>query len=232
MPRTIKENKILSGTQKSLISGLPADIRQGYVLTGGTALSAFYLQHRFSEDLDFFAISEGNDLVQSVIESKLLEAGLKITGRDRIHDRKIFFIESEGIMLKVEFVPLYFRRLEEPVFIDGSIYIEALNDMIANKVIALTDRFEIKDFVDIYYIALKHDLSIRDMIQIARKKYDTNYEYLVRLSRINDVKDTALDPVKVIGTLNIDTLKKFFLDSERLIVSGKVTSMKKGDKNR
>ncbi|MBI2352172.1 MAG: nucleotidyl transferase AbiEii/AbiGii toxin family protein [Deltaproteobacteria bacterium] len=29
-----------------------------FFLTGGTALSAFYLQHRYSEDLDLFTLTE------------------------------------------------------------------------------------------------------------------------------------------------------------------------------
>ena len=34
------------------------DICQSFYLTGGTALAEFYLQHRFSEDLDFFSEKE------------------------------------------------------------------------------------------------------------------------------------------------------------------------------
>ncbi len=33
-------------------------IVQNFYLTGGTALAAFYLQHRYSEDLDFFSEKE------------------------------------------------------------------------------------------------------------------------------------------------------------------------------
>ena len=34
------------------------NICQSFYLTGGTALAEFYLQHRFSEDLDFFSENE------------------------------------------------------------------------------------------------------------------------------------------------------------------------------
>ena len=50
------ESSVLTPLQKQVLvalfdSGL-AD--REYYLTGGTALSAFYLQHRFSDDLDLF----------------------------------------------------------------------------------------------------------------------------------------------------------------------------------
>jgi len=31
-----------------------SSLNENFFLTGGTALSAFFLQHRYSEDLDFF----------------------------------------------------------------------------------------------------------------------------------------------------------------------------------
>jgi predicted nucleotidyltransferase component of viral defense system len=34
-------------------------LKDAFFLTGGTALSEFYLQHRISDDLDFFTEEEG-----------------------------------------------------------------------------------------------------------------------------------------------------------------------------
>jgi len=45
----------LTAGQAAVVGALPAALRQGFVLTGGTALAAFYLQHRRSDGLDFFA---------------------------------------------------------------------------------------------------------------------------------------------------------------------------------
>jgi len=47
-----------------------------FYLTGGTALSAFFLKHRMSNDLDFFTAVE--DLIPSF--SRKLEAGLRDEG--------------------------------------------------------------------------------------------------------------------------------------------------------
>ncbi len=52
------------------------DLNAAFYLTGGTALSAFYLQHRLSEDLDFFTSDPGIfHRVPRVIESLASELG-------------------------------------------------------------------------------------------------------------------------------------------------------------
>ncbi|MBI2644253.1 MAG: nucleotidyl transferase AbiEii/AbiGii toxin family protein [Candidatus Wildermuthbacteria bacterium] len=53
---------ILTKTQQVLLEriGENAFLSQKFYLTGGTALAAFYLRHRYSEDLDFFSEEEIN----------------------------------------------------------------------------------------------------------------------------------------------------------------------------
>ena len=53
--------------QREVLSGLSRneDISNYFFLTGGTALSAFYLAHRVSEDLDLFS-KEKADLADGI----------------------------------------------------------------------------------------------------------------------------------------------------------------------
>lgn len=53
-------SKILTALQSNFLREF-FDRTQEFYLTGGTALSAFYLQHRLSEDLDFFT---NNDVAE------------------------------------------------------------------------------------------------------------------------------------------------------------------------
>src|SRR3989338_300271 len=47
--------RILTDFQEEIIRELSSTpLKDSFFLTGGTALSAFYLEHRYSEDLDFF----------------------------------------------------------------------------------------------------------------------------------------------------------------------------------
>ena len=46
---------ILTPFQKQILTAVGhSPLKSSFYLTGGTALAAYYLQHRYSEDLDFF----------------------------------------------------------------------------------------------------------------------------------------------------------------------------------
>lgn len=48
--------EILTPFQKQILKAIgSSELSTAFYLTGGTALAAYYLQHRYSEDLDFFA---------------------------------------------------------------------------------------------------------------------------------------------------------------------------------
>lgn len=56
MDRTEKPPEILTPLHKRVLDALFAEeaFAGAFYLTGGTALAAFYLKHRHSDDLDFF----------------------------------------------------------------------------------------------------------------------------------------------------------------------------------
>lgn len=55
----ISDNAILTSQQKIFLQEFAkTELSDIFRLTGGTALSAFYLEHRFSDDLDFFSIEK------------------------------------------------------------------------------------------------------------------------------------------------------------------------------
>lgn len=58
--KIIPHEKILSKEQKGFLNLFQKNhaICSSFVLSGGTALAAFYLGHRYSEDLDFFTAKE------------------------------------------------------------------------------------------------------------------------------------------------------------------------------
>ncbi|MCJ7684760.1 MAG: nucleotidyl transferase AbiEii/AbiGii toxin family protein, partial [Desulfobacteraceae bacterium] len=54
--RKIEDNRILTPNQADfLLEFAKSELKDVFRLTGGTALSAFFLEHRLSEDLDFFS---------------------------------------------------------------------------------------------------------------------------------------------------------------------------------
>ncbi len=146
-------NCYTSKAQQRLLHEL-AEIRlinDHFFLTGGTALSVFYLHHRASEDLDFFTISY-TDL-----------ANMSDTLR-RIYSDNLSLIQSSPMFLsylingvKVDFVVDPSSETNEP-----SIYIlktgtklrlDLIDNISSNKLTAMVSRFEIKDIVDFYCIS-------------------------------------------------------------------------------
>ena len=49
--------QIITKNQKIILDEIKNNswVKENFYLSGGTALSAFYLQHRYSDDLDFFS---------------------------------------------------------------------------------------------------------------------------------------------------------------------------------
>jgi predicted nucleotidyltransferase component of viral defense system len=167
----IKNNPVLTKHQKILLkyfAEFPGASK--FYVTGGTALSAFYLRHRLSEDLDFFTGDEVE--IEPILAFLKLLPEVQDLNLERKFDRKIFvihYIETES--LRVEFTKYPFKRIKPFKKVEG-IQVDSILDILANKLIASTDRKDIKDYVDIYFI-LKEcpELSIDEMIDKTEQKF-------------------------------------------------------------
>jgi len=140
-----------SPTQRAILvqlAELPL-IGERFFLTGGTALSVFYLHHRTSEDLDLFTVdavdlSEISFWVRSVWQSD--QAIVRTTRQFLsllIHDVKVEFV-IDTLSDRTE------RR--RAAFGERSVMIDSLHNIAVNKLCTLVSRTEPKDFVDFYFL--------------------------------------------------------------------------------
>lgn len=75
--------EILTPFQKRILTAIGhSDLAPSFYLTGGTALAVYHLQHRYSEDLDFFAVAQGAVAGVTTILTDLSRA-LHATARNR-----------------------------------------------------------------------------------------------------------------------------------------------------
>jgi predicted nucleotidyltransferase component of viral defense system len=146
---TLADNPILTDDQKALLARFSAsNLHDAFYLTGGTALSAVYLQHRLSEDLDFF--SEADVAIEEILAFVKSLTGVRDMQYERKYDRKIFLLHyANANTMKVEFTRYPFARVEAGPIIDG-VSIDSLQDILVNKLMAMTDRLDAKDYVDLY----------------------------------------------------------------------------------
>jgi len=143
-------------------------VTRKYFLTGGTALSVFYLHHRRSNDLDFFTLQETN-----LGQTDFL---LKTTWRhEYVRTRaSTNFLSLLLKDVKVEFVIDRLSNDEERdacTIESHELRIDTPRNIISNKLCALASRMEPKDYIDYYalYNAL-HIASLDDLLEEAKKK--------------------------------------------------------------
>jgi Nucleotidyl transferase AbiEii toxin, Type IV TA system len=144
----------------------------GFYLTGGTAASRGFLNHRFSDDLDLFV----NDDPQFALWTERIIASLAAVDdwRTEVNLRderfvRLLLVQPE-ITLKVEMVNDVPNRVgrvtEHPVL--GRL--DTPENILANKISALIDRQEPKDLADIWGFCSRLGLSIHEALEGARGK--------------------------------------------------------------
>ncbi len=161
------------------------DVKNIY-FKGGTALNKIFLAHqRLSEDIDFTITSNINEVEQEIRET------LKGTMFDKVtHDKKVdqfvrlvvhyklfheegtIFIDLNHraiLLLKPKKLAMpHFYREHIPTFEINSLH---KNEMIAEKVMAVCQRYKPRDYLGLYYIIKK---GIPISMSLVRKKFKQN----------------------------------------------------------
>ncbi|MBI3266274.1 MAG: hypothetical protein HYZ67_04365 [Chlamydiae bacterium] len=126
------------------------------------------------------------------------------------------YIIFQNERIKVQFAHDSPYRLEPKVFVEEyGLYIDNLTDISCNKLSALFDRFEPKDFVDVYFIH-KEKMPLETLIPLAKKKHVGFDEYWLARAFFR-VKQIEFLP-RMIKPVTQDELKDFFLSyAEKLV---------------
>lgn len=149
-------------------------VTDSFYLSGGTALAEFYLQHRLSEDLDFFSENEFDPLFISSILKKLQDKVqiVKINYQQSFN-RNIFFLELADDTIKTEFTFFPFTRIES-VKKFGSLFIDSLIDIAVNKLFTIYQKPRCRDFIDLYCILMQEkSWDLDEITKKAQVKFDT-----------------------------------------------------------
>ena len=206
------KSEILTELQeKFLIEFSKYSISEKFYLTGGTALSAFYIKHRYSEDMDFFTSQEG-----VIMQLKEILEKISTDLNSELYIRRSFetFLEC-FIKNKKESIMLHFSldtpfRLENPKKNEYyGIQIDSLIDIACNKFSALFDRYDAKDFVDIYFIS-REVMDFWKIYEKAKQKHVGIEPYFLTVSLKNVYKIEKLP--RMIKPVTIKELQEFYED--------------------
>lgn len=142
----------------------------GFYLTGETAASRGYLEHRFSDDLDYF-VNDDNHFglwVERIIAS--LNKGWQCNVLMKEERFARLNIALENFSLKIEMVNDVPARVGEVQNHPILGRLDTAENILANKVTALLDREEPKDFADIWGFCCQQNLSLHNAITGAQGK--------------------------------------------------------------
>jgi len=165
-----KDYRRLYRTQDKVLQVLKPVLGSFY-LTGGTALGRFYLNHRFSEDLDFFMNKSDtfHALIKN-IEIVLVKQFSLLKDQSIIYEDFIrFYIEDVEGVLKVEFVNDIAYRCGVPNTYKYG-FIDTPLNILTNKLTALVSRDEPKDIFDVCVLSQNYRFNWMEVFGEAKNK--------------------------------------------------------------
>lgn len=143
-----------------------------FYLTGGTAVSRGYVHHRYSDDLDFFV--NDDDSFELWGERIIHALGNESTWQTEVLLRQPRYIRlnlsTKTVSLKLEFindVPAHVGEITVHPILGR---LDSAENILANKLTALTTREEPKDLADVWGLCTQLNLSIHEAISGAQSK--------------------------------------------------------------
>jgi predicted nucleotidyltransferase component of viral defense system len=210
------EFKVLTDLQADILVALFEEGvgELGYYLTGGTALSEFYLQHRFSGDLDLFTREE-RSLKKDYegLLKVLTDHGLEIISSE-VNDEFVRCFASSSSktkeQLKIELARDVPARMS-PAIIHGKVVIDSFEDISVNKICAILNREppEPKDFVDLFFVLENSKYSVEYLLSRAREKegtLDNEFGIIQFATNLSRVEELHFLP-RMIKPFSLETLR-------------------------
>ena len=214
--------EVLQKIQKDILACLKdlTDIGAFY-LTGGTALSAFYLYHRKSNDLDFFTSIEELILPFSIkLEETLRKKGIEVERRRGFHSFVELFVSSHNVSTVIHIALDSPFRFEPPGVSEEfpELKVDSLPDLASNKLLALFGRATLRDFIDVYFL-VKEKFAKNELIEKSKVKDPGLDAYWlgVAFERINEFSEDSTDMFLLLKQCNIKDLQDFFNEWRREI---------------
>jgi len=178
---------------------------KGFYLTGGTCISRFYKEKRYSDDLDFFTNDSlrYNIAVRSIKIALMKNFDLKTEIESKSFSR--FIVDK---ILQVDFVNDTTYRYKDVLITKEGYIIDNIENILSNKITAVMGRDDPKDIFDIYLIAKFYTFSWKDILKSAHKKaYFSDEELIIRLKTF---PPELLKKIKIIDKNFLDNFDEEF----------------------
>lgn len=150
-----------------------------FYLTGGTCLSRFYFEKRYSDDLDFFA--QSSNRFHFAIKNILCQLKKNFSVITEV-DSKDFIRLKINTILQLDFVNETLPHFKDVIIVNEYFIIDNLDNILSNKLCAVIGRDNPKDIFDIFLISKMHTFSWKEILTAAHEKaYFSDDDLIIRL---------------------------------------------------
>lgn len=192
---------VLKLKQKEIFNKL--DEFSDFYLVGGTGL-ALQIGHRVSDDFDMFSKKDiSKNLIRKV---RFVFKDCKI---------KIILNHSEQLSVVIDGIKIDFVKYNFPLILDLSelknVKILKISEIAAMKAYALNYRGTYKDYVDLYFILKNKYTSLKQIKEIAEKKYKDEFNFRLFLEQIIYLKDVKIEKIEFLEQkVDREKIEEFF----------------------
>lgn len=209
----------LYNTQDKILE-IVAREKLGLYLTGGTALQRFHFDsYRYSDDLDFFLLNNGNSNANAKEFNEFVKS-LQDNAIDfTITKQSPYFMQiiiSEN-NLKVDLVNDVVFHEDDFVKLDNGLIIDSIQNIFSNKLETSISRNEIRDLFDIYTILKRTNINISKGFELLSKKTNITPQNV-----INNIKQKTLNDITDI-TFKNDAIRDDFVANFKDLINKRLT---------
>lgn len=161
---------LTAGQRRLLLALARSPLRETFYLTGGSNLAGFRFRHRRSDDLDLF--TDGEVPLAEILAWLRSFPDATVEGPSRRYDRYGFQVRLADELVRLEFARYPFPALgARDVTVEG-LQLDDPADIAANKILALLDRREGKDLVDLWKLTQDRGVDgLRTAVLDAERKF-------------------------------------------------------------
>lgn len=207
---------ILNSIQKQILSILAKDafFSKYFYLSGGTALSEYYLHHRLSDDLDFFSEKEIDKIWLNSLTQKIKKAinSQKLDIEESFNRNLVYFNSSLG-KIKTEFTYYPFAQIDKPTLVNN-LKVDSLTDIAVNKFFTLYQKPTARHFIDLYLILTAKNYSWEELEKLAQIKFETVIDPIQLGSQLIKV-ETVLDLPKMLVNIPEIKWRNYFIEKAK-----------------
>jgi len=192
-------------TLQDKVLGIVFSVENEFYLTGGTCISRFYHEKRYSDDLDFFTHNSGRFSFAVKNIKTELQQNYQV---DTEVDSKNFIRFKINKLLQIDFVNDTAYRYKDLVIKENGYVIDNIENILSNKITAVIGRDNPKDIFDIYLIYRFYDFDWKEILEAAQKKASFMHEDLI--IRLKSFPFSLLETIRMVDEKFLDNFQKEF----------------------